>query len=161
MSASVRPHRRQPTRLPRPWDSPDKITGVGCHFLLQNHTLLLTNPSKNAFLTEKLYVEHILKSFLYFQDNIFQHDFLIPCINQLHKHMKVVGDNLLNPVSQKAKYLHQHSVSLSPSPSLSLLNTHTHSYLHAHSQSLFPFFCQSLPYKQLAVCSSNWVKIIC
>ena len=35
MSDSVRSHRRQPTRLPRPWDSPDKNTGVGCHFLLQ------------------------------------------------------------------------------------------------------------------------------
>ena len=35
MSDSVRPHRRQPTRLPRPWDSPCKNTGVGCHFLLQ------------------------------------------------------------------------------------------------------------------------------
>ena len=35
MSHSVRPHRRQPTRLPRPWDSPGKNTGVGCHFLLQ------------------------------------------------------------------------------------------------------------------------------
>ena len=32
---SVRPHRWQPTRLPRPWDSPGKNTGVGCHFLLQ------------------------------------------------------------------------------------------------------------------------------
>ena len=29
------PHRRQPLRLPRPWDSPGKNTGVGCHFLLQ------------------------------------------------------------------------------------------------------------------------------
>ena len=29
------PHRRQPTRLPHPWDSPGKNTGVGCHFLLQ------------------------------------------------------------------------------------------------------------------------------
>ena len=28
-------HRRQPTRLPRPWDSPGKNTGVGCHVLLQ------------------------------------------------------------------------------------------------------------------------------
>ena len=28
-------HRQQPTRLPRPWDSPGKNTGVGCHFLLQ------------------------------------------------------------------------------------------------------------------------------
>ena len=34
VSDSVRPHRRQPTRLPRPWDSPGKNTGVGCHFLL-------------------------------------------------------------------------------------------------------------------------------
>ena len=32
---TVRPHRRQPTRLPRPWDAPGKNTGVGCHFLLQ------------------------------------------------------------------------------------------------------------------------------
>ena len=32
---TVQPHRRQPTRLPRPWDSPGKNTGVGCHFLLQ------------------------------------------------------------------------------------------------------------------------------
>ena len=34
----VRPcatHRRQPTRLRRPWDSPGRSTGVGCHFLLQ------------------------------------------------------------------------------------------------------------------------------
>ena len=35
MSDSVRPHRRQPTRLLRPWDSPGKNTGVGCHFLPQ------------------------------------------------------------------------------------------------------------------------------
>ena len=35
MPDSVRPHRRQPTRLPRHWDSPGKNTGVGCRFLLQ------------------------------------------------------------------------------------------------------------------------------
>ena len=35
MSDSVRPHRWQLTRLPCPWDSPGKNTGVGCHFLLQ------------------------------------------------------------------------------------------------------------------------------
>ena len=34
MSNSVRPQRRQPIRLPHPWDSPGKNTGVGCHFLL-------------------------------------------------------------------------------------------------------------------------------
>ena len=32
---TLQPHRRQPTRHPRPWDSPGKNTGVGCHFLLQ------------------------------------------------------------------------------------------------------------------------------
>ena len=35
VSDSVRPHRQQPTRLPRPWDSPGKNTDVGCRFLLQ------------------------------------------------------------------------------------------------------------------------------
>ena len=35
VSDSMRPRRLQPTRLPRPWDSPGKNTGVSCHFLLQ------------------------------------------------------------------------------------------------------------------------------
>ena len=35
MSDSMRPPKRQPTRLPRSWDSPGKNAGVGCHFLLQ------------------------------------------------------------------------------------------------------------------------------
>ena len=35
MSDSVRPQRQQPSRLPCPWDSPGKNTGVHCHFLLQ------------------------------------------------------------------------------------------------------------------------------
>ena len=52
MSDSVRPYRQQPTRLPRPWDSPGKNTEVGCHFLLQcmkvkseiSHIWLLATP---------------------------------------------------------------------------------------------------------------------
>ena len=35
VSDSVQPHRRQPTRLLCPCDSPGKTIGVGCHFLLQ------------------------------------------------------------------------------------------------------------------------------
>ena len=35
VSNPVRPHRWQPTRLPHLWDSQDKNTAVGCHFLLQ------------------------------------------------------------------------------------------------------------------------------
>ena len=34
VSDSVQPRRWQPTRLPHPWDSPGKNTGVGCHFVL-------------------------------------------------------------------------------------------------------------------------------
>ena len=39
VSDSVRPQRRQPTRLPCPLDPPGKNTGVGCHFLLQCMTV--------------------------------------------------------------------------------------------------------------------------
>ena len=35
MSNSLQPQRRQPTKLPHPWDSPGQNTGVSCHFLLQ------------------------------------------------------------------------------------------------------------------------------
>ena len=35
MSDSVWPHRQQPTKLPHPWNSPGKNTGVDCHFFLQ------------------------------------------------------------------------------------------------------------------------------
>ena len=45
MSDSVRPHRWQPTRLPHPWGSPGKDTGVGCHFLFQ-----LTDSSQHEFI---------------------------------------------------------------------------------------------------------------
>ena len=56
MSDSVRPHRQQPTRLPRLWDSPGKNTGVGCHFLLQymkvkslSRVQLLATPRTAAY----------------------------------------------------------------------------------------------------------------
>jgi len=39
VSDSLRPCKLQPTRLPYPWDSPGKNTGVGCHFLLQSDRL--------------------------------------------------------------------------------------------------------------------------
>ena len=60
MSDSVWPHRRQPTMLPCPWDSPGKNTGVGCHLLLQcmkvksetkslSHVLLLAMSWTTAY----------------------------------------------------------------------------------------------------------------
>ena len=44
-------HRRQPTRLPRPWDSPGKNTGVGCHFLLQCIKVKSESEVAQSFLT--------------------------------------------------------------------------------------------------------------
>ena len=56
VSDSVQPHRRQPTRLRCPWDSPGRNTGVGCHFLLQcvkvkslSRVRLLVTPWTAAF----------------------------------------------------------------------------------------------------------------
>ena len=56
MSDSVQPHRRQPTRLPCPWGSPGKNTGVGCHFLFQcrkvkslRHVRLFETPWTAAY----------------------------------------------------------------------------------------------------------------
>ena len=44
MSKSMRPHRWKPTRLLRAWDSPGKITGVGCYSLLQGIFLTRGTP---------------------------------------------------------------------------------------------------------------------
>ena len=50
-SDSVRPHRRQPTRLPRPWDSPGKNTGMGCHFLFQCMKVKSRSEVTQSYLT--------------------------------------------------------------------------------------------------------------
>ena len=51
VSDSVRPHRRQPPRLPRPWDSPGKNTGVGCHFLLRCMKVKSESEVAQSYLT--------------------------------------------------------------------------------------------------------------
>ena len=51
MSDSVWLHRRQPPRLPHPWDSPGKNTGVGCHFLLQCMTVKSESEVAQSCLT--------------------------------------------------------------------------------------------------------------
>ena len=52
MSDSVQPHNRwQPMRLPHPWDSPGKNTGVGCHFLLQCMKVKSESEDAQLYLT--------------------------------------------------------------------------------------------------------------
>ena len=48
---TLRPHRQQLTRLPRPWDSPGKNTGVGCHFLLQRMKVKSESEDAQSYLT--------------------------------------------------------------------------------------------------------------
>ena len=54
LSDSVRPQRRQPTRLPRPWDSPGKNTGVGCHniiyiYVVKSVIILIISNALNLY----------------------------------------------------------------------------------------------------------------
>ena len=49
MSNSVRPHRRQPTRLPHLWDSPGQNTGVGSSSLLQG---IFPTQESNTYLRQ-------------------------------------------------------------------------------------------------------------
>ena len=51
MSDSVRTHRRKPTRLPHPWGSPGKNTGVGCRFLLQCMKVKSESEVAQSYLT--------------------------------------------------------------------------------------------------------------
>ena len=48
VSGSLRPYGLSPAGILSPWDSPDKNTGVGCHFLLQE--IFPTKGSKLGFL---------------------------------------------------------------------------------------------------------------
>ena len=48
---TLQPHRQQPTRLPHPWDSPGKNTGVGCHFLLQCMKVKSESEVTQSYLT--------------------------------------------------------------------------------------------------------------
>ena len=48
VSNSPRPHGLQPTRLLRPWDLPDKSTGVGCHCLLWDYIFPYIEKALNS-----------------------------------------------------------------------------------------------------------------
>ena len=47
----MQPRRRQPIRLPRPWDSPGKNTGVDCHLLLQCMKVKSESKIAQSYLT--------------------------------------------------------------------------------------------------------------
>ena len=52
VSGSVQPYGLEPARVLCLWDSPDKNTGVGCHFLLQG---IFPNQGSNSHLLHLLH----------------------------------------------------------------------------------------------------------
>ena len=54
MSDSVRPQRQQPTKLPGPWDSPGRNTGVDCHFLLPCMKMKSESEVAQSFLSDPM-----------------------------------------------------------------------------------------------------------
>ena len=66
MSDSVRPHRWEPTRLPHPWDSPGKNTGVSCHFLLQCRKVKVKSLSRVRLFTTPWTAAHQAPPFMGF-----------------------------------------------------------------------------------------------
>ena len=62
----MRPHRRQPTRLPRPRDSPGKNTGVGCHLRQDNHSNVFPNISTKRLQLVQIYLGHIKHKFFFY-----------------------------------------------------------------------------------------------
>ena len=74
MSDSVRPHRRQPTRLPRPRDSPGKNTGMGCHFPLQCMKVKVKIKNKQrlrcAYETARTSMDHLAELLYYRKEKI-------------------------------------------------------------------------------------------
>ena len=66
MSDSVRPHRREPTRLPHPWDSPGRNTGVSCHFLLQCRKVKVKSLSRVRLFTTPWTAAHQAPPFMGF-----------------------------------------------------------------------------------------------
>ena len=64
---SVRSERWQPTRLPRPWDSPGKNTGVGCHFLIQCMKMKSESEVTQSCLTPSDPMDCSLQGSIFFQ----------------------------------------------------------------------------------------------
>ena len=102
-------HRRQPTRLPHPWDSPGKNTGVGCHFLLHK-------PLESPIII-KYYLDVsrclVNSAYWWYWDHT-----LMNCWHNCHKSITILCVNSLN------------TQEISPSPNSSISSGHQHPQAH-------------------------------
>ena len=127
MSDSVRPHRRQSTRLPCPWDSPGKNIGVGCHLLPQG---IFPTQGWNPCLLCLLHRRRILYPLSY--------------LGSPHTHTHTDTHTLHTLV-----YIHTHTYIC--------IYTHIPIYIHIHLASLVAQWVMNLPAMQETwVRSQGW-----
>ena len=150
MSDSVQPHRRQPTRLPRPWDSPGKNTGVGCHFLLQCRKVTSENEVAQSCPTLSDPMDHSPPGSSV--HGIFQARVLEWGAIAFSK-MGMRGKNKGQKKENRAELL-----SLAPLPTNSLTHTHTHRTLPSVESSSIQDLITCL-HKQ--ICQVEGANLIC
>jgi len=90
VSDSQRPHGLQPSRLLHPWDFPGKSTGVGCHCLLQQRSLVGYNPWGHIELDTTEASEHESNILFWFLTITF-HSYLIEDVC-MHVQLDLVND---------------------------------------------------------------------
>ena len=156
MSYSVWPHRRQPTRLSHPWDSPGNNTGVGCHFLLQcmkvksqsevaQSCLTLSNPMDWSLPDSSIhgiFQARVLQSYPILQPHGLQLARLLwPC-DSPHKNTGVGCRAFLQGTEPSSPTSNQHwrvgSLSLEPPRKPNNWSRHLKFYLISHLNSMSP-----------------------
>ena len=101
MSDSVPLHRRrQPTRLPRPWDSPGKRTGVGCHCLLRSYLSQLV-PSRCQSLSREIEATWMSEA----DNNIFYLVLELFMFGLMKNHLSVRTDKTLEHILKWQSFL--------------------------------------------------------
>ena len=100
VSDSQRPHGLQPTRLLRPWDSPSKSTGVGCHCLAngkRSHPFFGWSSISWAL---KIALLPLLKSSSFFHSCARNRVFAKPILNLIQATGSGTWDDVKQPTSR-------------------------------------------------------------
>ena len=112
MSDSVWSHRRQPTRLPGPWDSPGKNTGVGCHFLLQCRKVKVKSLSRVRLLATPWTTAYQAPPSVGFSRQEYWSGVPLPSPRKIYTHMKISVYKMWNLSKAEGLYQSQYLVVL-------------------------------------------------
>ena len=187
MSNSVQPHRWQPTRLPHPWDSPGKNTGVGCHFLLQCMKVRSESEVTQSCPTQRPHGLQLTRLSVHgiFQARVLEWVASAFSESKRRWHFKTItflflvsssGNHLLSfftfPICLKCQMTIEWSMLSSSATSLlrgsasmmalnrSLSTSYDQLYYTPHLQGSCLLYKTSWTTTALYVCSSSWVKCI-